>query len=108
MNLSGSTLEQVLDNPNLYAMELHDEGFPKPQLYLDKKLNWTEICGSDVHNFRSSNFGKYTWVKMDSPSIEGLKLALLDGSTSTNRDMQADPNRHSDMIIEEICIEGAK
>ena len=106
--LTGATLEQALDNPNLYAMELIDEGFQKPQLYLDKKLNWTEICGSDVHNFRSSKFGKYTWVKMDSPSIEGLKLALLDGSTSTNRDMQADPNRHSDMIIEEICIEGAK
>lgn len=108
LKLTGATLEQVLDNPNLYAMELHDEGFPKPQLYLDKKLNWTEICGSDVHNFHSDNFGKFTWIKMDSPSIEGLKLALLDGSTSTNRDMQADPNRHSDMIIEEICIEGAK
>ena len=108
LNLSGSTLKQALDNPDLYAMEVHDEGFPKPQLYLDKKLNWTEICGSDVHNFRSDNFGKFTWIKMDSPSIEGLKLALLDGSTSTNRDMQADPNRHSDMIIEEIRIEGAK
>ncbi len=108
LRLSGSTLEQALGNPNLYAMELHDEGFPKPQLYRDKKLNWTEICGSDVHNFRSGNFGKFTWIKMDRPSIEGLKLALLDGGVSTNRDMQADPNRHSDMMIEEICIDAAK
>ncbi len=108
LKLAGATLEQALDNPNLYAMELRDEGFLKPQLYRDKKLNWTEICGSDVHNFRFGNFGRFTWVKMDSPSIEGLKLALLDGSTSTDRDMQADPNRHSDRMIEKICIEGAK
>ena len=45
---------------------------------------------------------------MDKPSIEGVKLALLDGSASVNREMQADPNRHSEFVIEEITVENSR
>ncbi len=45
---------------------------------------------------------------MDKPSIEGVKLALLDGPASVNRELQAVPNRHSEYVIEEITVENAR
>lgn len=106
--VKGTSLEQVLDNPNIHAIELCNDGFDKPQLYKNKKLNWTEVCGSDVHNFDHNNFGKFTWIKMDEPSIEGLRLALIDGGVSVNRDMSSVPNRHAEFVIEELEINKAK
>ena len=41
---------------------------------------------------------------MDKPSIDGLKLALIDGVPSVNRDMHAVPNRHTEYFIEELKI----
>ena len=104
----GVTLEQVLNNPNIHAIELCDEGFDKPQLYRNKKLQWTEVIGSDTHDFNDDTFGTFTWIKMDEPSIEGLKLALIDGDVSVNRCMNEDPNQHAEYVIEEIAIENAK
>ena len=104
----GVTLEQVLNHPNIHAMEICDEGFEKPLIYENKKLRWTEVIGSDTHDFNDDTFGTFTWIKMDEPSIEGLKLALIDGNASVKRDMSEDPNRHSEYVIEEITIGDAK
>ena len=106
--LQGTTLEQALNNTNIYAAELCDSDYQKPQLYQDKKLQWTEVKGSDTHNFRDNTFGTFTWIKMDKPSIEGLRLALLDGDASVNRAMSVDPNRHAGYVIEEITIKDAR
>lgn len=106
--LKGQTLEQVLDNPNIHAMELCVDGYQKPQLYIDKKLQWTEVKGSDTHNFKSEQFGEFTWIKMDTPSIEGLKLALIDGTASVDRNMDDNPNQHAEFVIEELSIDTAK
>ena len=103
----GPTLEQVLDNPNIFAMELCASNYQKPQLYIDKKLQWAEVRGSDTH-FRKDKFGAFTWVKMDKPSFEGLKLALIDGTASVNRDMDDNPNRHAESLVEELQIHQAK
>ena len=106
---TGTTLENILDNDSIFAMELCDEEYQKPQLYGDKKTNWTEIIGSDVHNFRVRNFGShFTWIKMDIPSIEGLRLALLDGQASARRDTDSNPNRHADFVIESLAINKAR
>ena len=103
------TLTQVLNNPNILAMELCDENYQKPQEYLKKDSPWTEVRGSDTHNFRHDAFGNFTWIKMDSPpSFEGLRLALIDGTASVNRDMNANPNHHADFLVEELAIEQAK
>lgn len=103
------TLTQVLNNPNILAMELCDENYQKPQEYLKKDSPWTEVRGSDTHNFRHDAFGNFTWIKMDSPpSIEGLRLALIDGTASVNRDMNASPNHHANFLIEELIIDQAK
>ena len=106
--LQGLTLEQVLENEHIYATELRDHSYQKPQLYKDKKVEWTEVNGSDTHSFSDDTFGIFTWIKMEEPSIDGLKLALLDGDCSVNHDMQDDPNRPPEYFIEELEISEAK
>ena len=103
-----SSLGQALENKNIYAVELCDENYEKPQEYTKKKAQWTEVRGSDTHNFRSKNFGEFTWIKMDNPSIEGLKLALIDGAPSVKQRMDISPNRHAKSVIEEITVKDAK
>ncbi len=100
----GSPLKQALGKTNIYAMELCDSEYQKPQLYREKKLQWTEVRGSDTHNFRREEFGAFTWIKMDEPSIEGLKLSLIDGAASVNRNMSDKPNRYAEFLIEELQI----
>ena len=56
----------------------------KPELYSQRKLAWAEVLGSDSHHPGGSAGHRfpgshYTWVKMSQPSLEGLRLALLDG-----------------------------
>ncbi len=112
---TGTTLRQVSNCGDVFAMELVDGAFQKPQPYLDKKLCWTEVLGSDAHH-PSGNPGqkfpgsRFTWVKMGSPSIEGLQLALLDGSLSVlhAEGTPGDPNNHAAMAIESIEIVSAR
>ena len=113
--LQGTTLDQVLGNEAIFAMELLDQAFDKPHLYTDKKLSWTEVLGSDSHH-PSGNVGQrypgshFTWVKMGAPSIEGLRLALLDGSLSVRRSDQEtnDPNEYAPLALESIEISQAR
>ncbi len=106
--LKGIALEPLLDNKKINAMELCDKNYEKPPLYRDKKIQWSEVLGSDTHNFRSKNFGKFTWIKMDKPSIEGLKLALIDGKASVNQEMDGNLNQHTELMIESLEINKAK
>ena len=106
--LSGPSLKQVLENENIYAIELRENNYQKPQLYINKKLQWIEISGSDVHDFSTDNFGRFTWIKMAKPSIDGLKLALIDGLASVNRDIHPDPNRRVKYFVEQLEICKAK
>ncbi len=113
--LSGTTLQQALDCKDVFAMELMDTGFEKPQTYIDKKLCWTEVIGSDAHHPNGSSGenhpgSSYTWVKMGTPSIEGLRLALLDGTLSIRRsDLgDEDPNEHAPLVLESIEISEAR
>lgn len=120
---TGTTLQQALGCSDIFAMELVDATFQKPQPYIDGKLSWTEVLGSDAHHplgnpgqkFPGSRF---TWVKMGAPSIEGLQLALLDGSLSVLRQAKAaalpsagdpgDPNEHAAQVLESIEIAAAR
>ena len=113
--LQGTTLEQALNSEDIFAMELMDPTYQKPPQYTEKRLNWTEILGSDSHH-PSGTTGQrypgshYTWVKMGDPSIEGLRLALLDGSLSIRRSDQetGNPNEHAPLILETIEISQAR
>ncbi|EKF7714891.1 ABC transporter, partial [Escherichia coli] len=66
---TGNTLEQVLDNKCVFAMEVTDLAKAKPQLYIGKNLNWAEILGTDSHHPSGTGNQRYpgshfTWVKM--------------------------------------------
>lgn len=120
---TGMTLQQALDCSDIFAMELVAAASEKPQPYISRKLSWTELLGSDAHHpsghpgqqFPGSRF---TWVKMGAPSIEGLQLALLDGSLSVLRQAQdsalpsagtpGDPNQHAALTLESIEIADAR
>ena len=111
----GTTLEQVLDGKNVFAMELIDPGYEKPALYTDKKTRWAEVLGSDSHHPSGNSQGKFpgshfTWVKMGEPSIEGLRLALLDGSLSLIRSdgKEDNPNERAKMVLESMEVSQAR
>ena len=106
--LKGTTRQQILRNENIYAMELGKSNSQISQFYKDEKFQWTEITGSDTHDFSQENFGTFTWIKMANPSIVGLKLALIDGVASVNRDIHSDPNRRVKYFVEELDICMAK
>jgi len=113
--LTGTTLNQALDCESVFAMEVVDPSSEKPQVYQDKGLQWTEVLGSDSHH-PHGNHGQrfpgshYTWVKMGTPNLEGLRLALLDGPLSVRRSDQLseDPNKHADLVIESIEVSKAR
>ena len=86
--VKGTSLEQVLVHENIIAVELRNPHYQKPQLYHDKKPQWSEVVGSDAHSL--DDIGTFTWIKMgEKPSLEGLRLALLDGTGSVKQDMEA-------------------
>ena len=112
---TGNTLEQVLDNKNIVAMEVTDLAQAKPQLYVSKNLNWSEVLGTDSHHPSGASGQRYpgshfTWIKMSEPSYNGLRLALIDGPLSLKRSDQLaeDPNTHGQLAIESIVVDNAK
>ena len=109
--LQGPTLRQVLDSKNIFAMELSDPAITKPEQYIEKGLRWTEILGSDAHHPAGVSGQQYpgshfTWIKMGTPGIEGLRLALLDGVLSVRRSDvdDEDPNEHSSLTLESMEV----
>ena len=115
--LEGNTLAPLLDFAGLLAMEVGDPHAVEPELYRRRKLSWTKVLGSDSHHSASQTGGHfpgshYTWVKMARPSLEGLRLALLDGGSFSIRrsDEPAlfDPFALPKYYIEAIEVEDAR
>ena len=113
--LPGTTLQQVLDCKDIFAMELRNPAYQKPQLYINEKLRWTEILGSDAHHpsggaEQSYPGSHFTWVKMGSPSMEGLRLALLDGGLSVGCSDQdtGDLNQYAPLALDSIEVSQAR
>lgn len=115
--LSGNSLAPLLDVEGLFALEVVDPNHKKPQVYRDRKLNWAEVIGSDSHhptNAHGKHYpgARYTWIKMARPSLEGLRLALLDGGDFSLRRSDAteafDPFAAPNNLIEAIEIENAR
>jgi DNA repair ATPase RecN/predicted metal-dependent phosphoesterase TrpH len=76
----GLTVKNLLNEESLLAIEVvnHDYDFPETYKQLRERLNLAEIVGSDSHVPEQVG-SAYTWVKMESPNIEALKLAFHDG-----------------------------
>ena len=82
--LAGNTLEPVLTGNDVFAVEIADATSEKPPLYRQHANHWAEVLGSDSHRLTGTGDqhvpgSHFTWIKMEQPSIDGLRLALLDG-----------------------------
>ena len=116
-SLPGNTLGPLLECGGLFAMEVVDSGSERPDLYQQRRFAWAEVLGSDSHHpsggagdrFPGSHF---TWVKMAEPSLEGLRLALLDGrgfSIRRSDDSESfDPFALPVHCIEEVEVRDAR
>ncbi|ALN92501.1 TrlF family AAA-like ATPase [Lysobacter gummosus] len=92
--LAAGTLKQILEIDDILAMEWRDDGSPLPSEYDRSKRSWARVIGSDCHNFKGTIVPGYrfTWIKMATPTLEGLRLALLDGNdTSVRRSYEPGP-----------------
>lgn len=115
--LDAKTVGQVLECQDILAMEVIGSDFDKPDIYERRNLAWAEVLGSDSHHPKGQKDQQfpgshYTWVKMARPSLEGLRLALLDGGGfSLRRSDKADafdPFLLPELWIQTIEIEEAR
>lgn len=112
--LDSQTLNQIFEQGGILAMEQVDPTVPLPTIYKQKKLNWTSVIGSDCHSFQGSAVpgSRFTWVKMATPSLEGLRLALIDGQgISIRRSDQSEyfnPFSVPEHTLESITIDKAR
>ena len=80
------------------------------------ELGWTPVLGSDAHHLDASGAtdksqakfpgSHFSWVKMETPNLAGLKLALTDGPTSVllSSAYSGDPNLFSHNVIEQLTV----
>lgn len=90
----------------LDAIEIIDPTASCLQPHSAAVANLASVLGSDSH--QPDDIGRgYTWVKMSAPSIEGLKLALLDPDSAIRRSDQCAnyPQQLSHSKIKSITVE---
>ena len=80
--MDSKTVEQVIASEELLAVEWLDTTLPLPGGVKRKAEFLTRVLGSDCHSFQGDRApgSRYTWIKMAKPTLEGLRLALLDGN----------------------------
>ena len=115
--LDPNTIRQVFSSTGILAMEVEDADSGNPAIYLESNPMWAAVLGSDSHrpfNEHGGNYpgSRYTWVKMAKPTLEGLRLALLDGGGFSIRRSDEpepfDPAALPSHFIEAIEIENAR
>lgn len=111
--LDANSIVQIFKFEAILAMERINKDIPLPGIYTEHQVQWAEVAGSDCHNFQGEAIpgSRYTWVKMSNPSLEGLRLALLDGNDISLRrwdDTGFTPFQLPDHFIEEIAIKQAR
>ncbi|MBK1874063.1 AAA family ATPase [Marinobacter sp. 1-3A] len=97
----------------LLAVEWCDDEKSFPECVAKEESRLAKVLGSDCHSFQGSAVpgSRFTWVKMASPTLEGLRLALLDGNgVSIRRSDEGDfdPYRVPPHAITAIDIEGGR
>jgi len=108
-----STVRQALQVEGLLAVEWCNGTNRFPEAVEKLALPLAQVRGSDCHSFQGSHTpgSAFTWVKMASPTLEGLRLALLDGNGVSIRrsdEGRFDPFRTPTHIISAIEIEKAR
>ena len=108
----GETLRRILESKEIIAAEVDDPANLDSGPAGHQRPRWTAVLGSDSHHPTGGNGQRFpgshfTWVKMGRPSIEGLRLALLDGASLSIRrsiDCLQNPNSHADLIIKSVSV----
>ena len=103
-----------LREPRLASVEV-DPSQDLDESWLDGKRpeigrRLAQVWSSDGHGFDQLG-QRFTWVKMTNPSLEGLRLALLDGDDSLKpalRNSPGAPNTHAALALESITVSNAK
>ncbi|MCX8086913.1 MAG: AAA family ATPase [Rhodocyclaceae bacterium] len=111
--LSANTVRQALEVEGLLAVEWCDINNPYPQAVENFCRPLARVLGSDSHSFQGAAVpgSRYTWVKMAAPTLEGLRLALLDGNgVSIRRSDEGpfDPFKVPAHVIRAIEIDRAR
>ncbi|MBA6413597.1 chromosome segregation protein SMC [Parahaliea sp. F7430] len=111
--LDANTLRQAIGVKGLLAVEWCDGSSPWPECVADAENRLARVVGSDCHSFQGNAVpgSRFTWVKMASPTLEGLRLALLDGNGVSIRrsdDGEFNPFRVPPHAITAIDIEGGR
>ena len=114
LKLTGQERRDVLRHSRLAAAEI-DPNEPLEEFWIDGSCpdvgrRISQVWSSDGHDYDQLG-QRFTWVKMTCPSLEGLRLALLDGSESLKPAKQVDsddPNAHADLAIESITVRDGK
>ena len=80
--MDSKTVEQVIASEELLAVEWLNTTLPLPGGIKRKAELPTRVLGSDCHSFQGDRApgSRHTWIKMAKPTLEGLRLALLDGN----------------------------
>lgn len=114
--LSAAMVRQALEVEGLLAVEWCDGNNSWPQEAERIRGRLATVLGSDCHNFQGTAVpgSRYTWVKMARPSLEGLRLALLDGNDISIRRVEDEaqddfrPFRVPTHMIRSIQIQDAR
>ncbi len=80
--ISAHTVKAALDVEGLLAVEWIDGQNQWPECVNGHAQRLARVLGSDCHNFQGGCLpgSRYTWIKMAKPTLEGLRLALVDGN----------------------------
>ncbi len=109
-----NTVRQVMSEAGILALEWTTSMSPKPTVLDELKPRFASVVGSDCHSFQGAAVpgSRYTWIKMARPSLEGLRLALLDGQeVSVRRSDESSgfaPFKTPEHFIESIEIRDAR
>jgi energy-coupling factor transporter ATP-binding protein EcfA2 len=112
--VDANTLVQAIGAEGLLAVEWCNNASLWPQCAASAESRLARVLGSDCHSFQGEAVpgSRYTWVKMAHPTLEGLRLALLDGNDVSIRrsddEGAFDPFRIPAHIITSIKIENAR
>lgn len=113
-SLDANTVRQVMETEGLLAVEWVDGTVLPPENVEKQTRRMTQVLGSDCHSFQGVAVpgGRYTWVKMANPTLEGLRLALLDGNDVSIRrsddEGEFDPFMTPKHFITDIEIKAAR
>lgn len=108
---SSHTIKQVCEIADAVEIIFPDQEREEAPLsrYINTNIVLPSVIGSDAHHPDRINKG-FTWFKMSTPSIEGLRLALIDDKSSIIRSdsENQNPNQTSNNRLQSITIRNTK